>query len=111
MKKLLFCLTLFFWQCGNSNPQTGKPEKLMARQEFKEALELWHFAVAAVELRMIKGEIVNDYSELQAHVLLDMGVDTAQFRHTLLWYAARPEKLIDIYQEILDEYPVKEPDI
>jgi len=107
MRKCLHILfvALLLVHCGSSGKKEPKSSNLLSRSEFKEALELWHFAIAAVELRMIKGEIINDFPALQAHVLQEMGVDTAKFRQTVDWYSNRPELLMEVYQEILDEQP------
>jgi hypothetical protein len=96
---------LLLSSCGGIS-KTEQPKRL-SRAEFKEALEMWHYALAARELRMIKGPLESDPEGLQLKVLEQMGVDAARFRETVYWYTAHPGLLKELYQEILSENPIE----
>ena len=103
MKKIYFLLVLFFYSCSDSSQMETK-ELMISEDKFIIMLEEIHMFEADYhlernsDLKSAENNLIINYKDLfRKH-----NVSSSDFEKCLKYYSNNPEKLSQIYSEILD---------
>ena len=103
MKKIYFLLVLFFYSCSDSSQMETK-EIMISEDKFIIMLEEIHMFEESYhlernsDLKSAENNLIINYKDLfEKH-----NVSSSDFEKCLKYYSNNPEKLSQIYSEILD---------
>ena len=103
MKKIYFLLVLFFYSCSDSSQMETK-KLLISEEKFIIMLEEIHMFEASYhlertsDLKSAENNLIINYKDLfKKH-----NVSSSDFEKCLKYYSNNPEKLSQIYSEILE---------
>ncbi len=106
------CLCLLLIRCTSDGPTElgAKPAHLVDEDQMATILAEVHLAEARVG-KMAIGSADSSallFKRLYTNTLKKFGVDTASYTQSFVYYSARPEKLANIYEQVLEKLKVIE---
>jgi len=102
MKIYFFILVCLLYSC--SNTEGGIPENILSETEFENILAEIHLSEAAFELNKtenmenVKATLANNYTSIYS----EYKISAVDFKNTLNYYSQHPEKLEEIYSNVLE---------
>ena len=103
MKKIYFLLVLFFYSCSDSSQMETK-ELIISEEKFIIILEEIHMFEAGYHLERISDlkSAENNLSLNYSQLFKKHNVSSSDFEKCMKYYSNNPEKLSQIYSEILE---------
>lgn len=103
MKKIYFLLVLFFYSCSDSTQMETK-ELIISEEKFIVMLEEIHMFEAGYQLERTSDlkSAENNLSLNYRELFKKHNVSSSDFKKCMEYYSNNPEKLSQIYSEILE---------
>ncbi len=100
----IISLVLGFGACNTPPKSAPAPKDLIAEKDMVSVLKDLHLAEAAVLHQRLAGDsLTKTYRLYYKQVFAIHHITTAQFKQSLSYYAAKPEKLEKMYNTIINE--------